>query len=466
MRALTHSITIFCLLGGYQGAVKAADDPGLLLPHAKPGECYSQVVIPAQYRTESSTVVVRQATERLEIIPAKYNFVEENVLVSEASVKYNVVPATFKTEKEEIEISPARSEWVSGSIHSSVAANPGVLSIAADGGVPVETAKAGQCFVEYYEGPQYEQKLEKVLISEASETIKIVPAKYEWQEQKELVAAATHKMVEIPAVYETTMEKIKVQDARVEWQKGRGAVEKINNSTGDIMCLVEIPAVYKTVEKTTMKSPPTSKLVAEPAKFESVRVRKLVDEARQVRAAIPARYREIGKQVKVSDGRHFWLGDALAKPENGRKTGNKICKKEIPAKTTTVTRTVVATPSLVTPEEIPARYETKKVRKLLSEAKEKRIAIPAVTKDVSTRIKVSSAKLEWRPVLCETNMTDTTIRNLQGALNDAGYDVGEINGVLSDETMSSIRRFQSENGMATGGLTIEVLEKLDVRPGQ
>ena len=69
-------------------------------------------------------------------------------------------------------------------------------------------------------------------------------------------------------------------------------------------------------------------------------------------------------------------------------------------------------------------------------------------------------------MLCETNMTDTTIRNLQGALNDAGYDVGEVNGVLSDETMSSIRRFQSENGMATGGLTIEVLEKLDVRPGQ
>ena len=129
MRSLKRSVTILCIYGACHNIVMAADDPGQILPHAKPGECYAQVVIPAQYRTESSTVVVRAATERLEITPAKYDWAEENVLVSEAGVEYNVVPASFKTEKEEIELSPARSEWVSGSIYSSVAANPGVLSI-------------------------------------------------------------------------------------------------------------------------------------------------------------------------------------------------------------------------------------------------------------------------------------------------------------------------------------------------
>ena len=466
MRSLKRSVTILCIYGACHNIVMAADDPGQILPHAKPGECYAQVVIPAQYRTESSTVVVRAATERLEITPAKYDWAEENVLVSEAGVEYNVVPASFKTEKEEIELSPARSEWVSGSIYSSVAANPGVLSIAEAGGVPMNTAEAGQCFVEYYEGPQYEEVTEKVLISEASETIKIIPAKYEWQDQKEQVAAASHKMVEVPAVYETAMERIKVEDARVEWRTGRGAIEKIDNATGDIMCLVEIPAVYKMVEKTVMKSPPTSKLVAEAAEFETIRVRKLVTEARQVRAEIPARYRVISKQVRKTDGRHFWIKDGLAASEHARKTGNKICRKEIPAKTTTVTRQVVSTPASVAQVEIPARYQTKKVRRLLSEAVEKRIAIPAVTKEVTTRTKVSSARLEWRPVLCETNMTDATIRNLQGALNDAGYDVGNVDGVLSESTMTSIRRYQSANGMASGGLTIEVLEKLGISLGQ
>jgi len=43
----------------------AMDDMTNVLPHAKPGECYAKVVIPAQYRTESSTVVVKDASEQV-----------------------------------------------------------------------------------------------------------------------------------------------------------------------------------------------------------------------------------------------------------------------------------------------------------------------------------------------------------------------------------------------------------------
>jgi len=465
MKALKYSVAVLSILGGYQGVAHSEDDMSQLLPNAKAGECYAQVVIPAKYRTDSSNVVIRAASEKLNIIPAKYDWVDEKVLVSEASVKYKVVPATFKSEKEEIELSPAKSIWVTGSEYSSVEANPDVLSIAAAAGVSMANAQAGQCFVELYEEPEYKQVSEKILISEASESIKVVPAKYEWVEQKEMVASATQKMVEVPAVFQTVKERIKVEDARVEWRKGRGAIEKIDNGTGDVMCLVEIPAVYKTVEKTVMKSPPRSRLIAEPVKYETVRVRKLVDKARETRVEIPARYRDVSRKVKISDGRHFWVKDGLALSNNGRKTGNKICKKEIPAETMIINRSIVATPASVTPLEVPARYQTKKVRRLVSKAQESRTVIPAVTREVTTRVKVSDSRMEWRSVLCETNMTSATIKKLQRALNKEGYEVGEVNGVLSESTLSSVRKFQGANGMGTGGLTIEVLRKLGIDPG-
>ncbi len=457
------SLAALFYLASTHGPVYALDDMRQILPHAKAGECYARVLIPARYRTESSTVTVREATEKLEVIPAKYEWVEKQVQVSEADIKYDVVPATFRTVKEELELSPARSMWVTGSMYSSVSVNPEMLSLAKRSGVPIESASAGQCFTEYFEAPKFESVKEKILISEASETIQLVPATYEWIEEKQLVAAASQKMIEVPAVFETVTERVKVEDARVEWKKGRGVLEKIDDATGDIMCLVEVPAVYKTVEKTVMKSAPRAELVAEPERFEPVRVRKMVTEAQQVRTSVPARYREIDKQIMVSEGRHFWHEQNA--DTTARKTGNTICKKEIPAKTITINRAVLATPATVTQTEIPARFQSKKVRQLATKATEKRTVIPAVTRDITTRVKITDSKMEWRPVMCETNTTSTTVRRVQEALNKAGYDAGEVNGEVSSQTMSAVRRFQSAHSMATGGLTIELLNKLGVSPG-
>jgi len=292
--------------GSAWGLAHAEDNMMSFIPHAKPGECYARVMIPPEFRTESSTVVIKEATESLRIVPAKYEWTEEQVVVSEATTDLQVVPATYGTETDTVEITPASSHWVTGSKYSTIEASPGLLALAAAGGADLNSAAGGQCFQEYYEAPTFNEVTERVLVSEASETIKVIPARYEWVEKQEIVAAATKKMVEIPAVFDTVTERIKVEDAKVVWKKGRGAIEKIDNSTGDIMCLVEVPAVYKTVEKTVMKSAPSSRMIAEPVQYDTVRVRKLIEPAREVRTEVPGRYREITKLVKTADARHLW----------------------------------------------------------------------------------------------------------------------------------------------------------------
>ena len=336
----------------------AQDNFGDVLPNAKPGECYAQVLIPAKYRTESSTLVVKEASERVKIIPAKYETVEERVLVSEAGSDLKVIPATFGTATERYEISPASSRWVMGSASSNIGADSQLVSLARAAGAGVDGARAGQCFSEHFEAPTYKTVTERVLVSEASEQIKLTPAKYEWAEQRVMVAPASRKLVEIPAVYETASERVMVEDAKTVWKPGRGAVEKIDNGTGEVMCLVEVPAVYKTVTKRVLKTPASTRMVEEPARYETIRVRKLVADAQETRVASPAKYDNVTKRVMETGGAHTWV--AKGARNAGTPTGNVICLQEAPAKYGTISRKVVKTPASVRRVEIPAKYETKR----------------------------------------------------------------------------------------------------------
>lgn len=62
-------------------------------------------------------------------------------------------------------------------------------------------------------------------------------------------------METVPAVYKTTTEEVLESPAQTVWKKGRGPIEKLDNATGEIMCLVEIPAKYRTIQKVVLENP-------------------------------------------------------------------------------------------------------------------------------------------------------------------------------------------------------------------
>ena len=446
---------------GLTAPLLAVDDQTNTLPNAKPGECFAKVMVPAQYRDETTTVIVKEAAEKVEVVPAKYNIVEERVMVADASTKLVPVPAVWGSEKQVVEISPATTAWVTASLKSNVAVNPTVLRAAADGGVNPTTAKSGVCYHEHYQAPKFENKAERVLTAQASEKVTVVPAKYNMVEERVLVKPASKKLVEVPAVYETVEERVLVEPAKSEWKKGRGLVEKLDGSTGEIMCLVEVPAKYKVVKKRVVKSPASSKMVEIPAEYQTVKVRKLTADSKEVRTSIPAKYEEVNRKVKISEAKYIW--HPVATPgEFGPKTGNVICKKDIPAKSKTVVRKVVKTPATFTKVSVPAKFEVKKVRKLVSDSKEIRTKIPEETNTVTKRVQVANARLEWRSVLCETNMSKDIIAQVQQSLQSAGFDAGGADGVIGRQTLLAVDAYQRRKGLATGGLTMDTLKSLGV----
>lgn len=213
-------------------------------------------------------------------------------------------------------------------------------------------AKPGECYARVLIPARYETKTEDVLAKEESSRLEILPAKfawgtekvlvkevstkvievpatYKWEIEKILVKPTSSKLVKVPAKYKWTEEKLLVKPAHTVWKKGSGLIEKLDNSTGELMCLVEVPAEYKTVKTKVLVSAETTQTVEIPAEYETVKVKKVAsaattrtieipaeyktvkvrketNPASTKKTVIPAEYQKVTKRIKVSEERMEW----------------------------------------------------------------------------------------------------------------------------------------------------------------
>lgn len=213
-------------------------------------------------------------------------------------------------------------------------------------------ARPGECYTRVFQPATYKTTSEKKLISEAGERIEVIPAKYGKVKKRVLVQEASTKLVTVPATYRTVTEQVEVRPARTitetvppvyetvtervldkaahtTWKKGTGPIQRIDESTGEIMCLVEVPATYKTITKRVLKTPATTrtrelpaeyrtvtkrvvdqeattKTIEIPAKYSTVTVTEEVTPAQERRIAIPAKYTTVTKRELVKDGHMAW----------------------------------------------------------------------------------------------------------------------------------------------------------------
>ncbi len=173
---------------------------------------------------------------------------------------------------------------------------------------------------------EYETVTERVLIKEASTRLEVIPARYETVEERILVQPESTRIEQVPATYRNESEQLLVTPARTEWKRGPAASFTGNGSvldsrttdTGEIMCLVEVPAVYKTVTRRVVDTPATTREVIIPAVYKTVTKDVLAQPASTREVVIPAEYGSI-ETTKV------------VRPASERRI-------EIPAEYTTVTK--------------------------------------------------------------------------------------------------------------------------------
>ncbi len=308
------------------------------------------------------------------------------------------LPAELPTPSQAAVQLPQIAAAKTGSSTSHTAQSPSNL------GLTPPNAKPGECYTRAWNPPKYKTVTNRQLVEEAGQKIQIIPASFKTVSKRVLSSEASEKLVVIPATYKTVTERVLVKPAttRIEtqpavyetvsnrvlekaahsvWKKGTGPIQKIDEQSGDIMCLVEIPASYKTVQKRVLKTPARSNTIQ-----------------------VPAEYRTVEKRV-------------------------------------------VATAASTRRVAVPATYKTIKIAEESSPARERRIEIPARYKTVTSQKLVSEGSMEWREILCDTNMTNGRIMKIQKALKSAGHNPGPIDGNIGSETMSAVNAFQRSKGL-------------------
>ena len=150
---------------------------------------------------------------------------------------------------------------------------------------------------------QFGDVTEEVVVREATTELLTVPATYTTIQEEVVVRPAARRLIPVEPIYDTVIEEIVVVPERTVWKPGTGPIQKIDEATGEILCLVTEPAVTKQVERRVMVQPASTREEIIPAVTEIVE-REVIDQpARVEERIIPAETRTVTRRVEVVPAR-------------------------------------------------------------------------------------------------------------------------------------------------------------------
>lgn len=219
-------------------------------------------------------------------------------------------------------------------------------------------AQPGQCFARVRTPPIFESYQEQIVVSAGRVETHYEPARYEWAERRVLVSPgrtlrrtvpatwrsvtetvvvspATTRVERIPPVFDTVSEQQLVRPAHTEWRRTYVGPDGVLppgaqvEPTGEVVCLVEVPARYATVERKVLREPGrtvetpipavtqtvTRRVIDQPAHevlertppvYGVERFRRLISPAHTETVHIPAVFATHTKQREVSPGGLEW----------------------------------------------------------------------------------------------------------------------------------------------------------------
>ncbi|MEO6037079.1 MAG: peptidoglycan-binding domain-containing protein, partial [Saprospiraceae bacterium] len=197
-------------------------------------------------------------------------------------------------------------------------------------------------------------------------------------------------------------------------------------------------------------------------------VRKVKAPARVQEEEIPAEYKTITKRVlktPASIKEEVVTTQELDAKNTILKTPASMREENIPAEYTDLKVQVLKTPAGFRQEIVPAEYKTVTSRMVKTPAKTRTETIPAEYTTV-TKYKLIKAGgfTEWREVLCnEKVQMGYTIRQIQQALKDRGYDPGTLDNAMGAKTKIALQKFQHDKGLPEGSLDLETLKALGIK---
>lgn len=426
-------------------------------------QCYARVSVPAEYRTEKVKTELLSEVTRYKITPPVFKNGVETVTVSPKVKKISAVQPVLEETTQKFEVMASSKQWVRGSLKGKQPLSKGELIDMKNLGVDTENAAAGTCFYEHFVEATLEDTPTKILVSEATEKLSVVDEVTKDDVFTVITSPAYKRVVEVPPTLKKGEEQVLSAAATKRWETQCGAIQQVDHMTGETLCLVDVAAQYESVATESVDIPALLTNVNNKAETKDVKIQTLVAAAQEKREVIPATYDSLDSQRVSKPARYTWLAKTDKVGFGAKPTGRAACFVETPAKVVEYKRQVVKTVGRFDTKTVPAKTTTVKTRALVSAAVSTEYSEPAKFQTIERKIQINESKIEWKPVLCQVNFSEDIIVQLQKALSTQGYEPGPIDGILGRGTTNAIRKYQSDNKMADGGLTIETLEKLGVK---
>ena len=272
-----------------------------------------------------------------------------------------------------------------------------------------------------------------------------------------------------PDIYETVTREVLVKQATT----------KLNT----------IPAAYETRTETVLVKEAAKQYTVIPAQYTTVTEQVMIAPERKVLKMIPAKYGKESKEVMISPARGAWVKKKKdpncfsEKPEDCY----IACYEEVPAQYRTETYQIVLQPARTVEEIVPAKFTTVKKRVVSKEATVQESMTEPKYKTITTKVLISPERVEesnipakystvtekvlvreggytvWTEILCASQTSSSTIRRVQRALSESGYNPGPADGILGLQTQTALKQFQTDKSLPIGNLNLETLTALGVK---
>jgi hypothetical protein len=246
-----------------------------------------------------------------------------------------------------------------------------------------------------------EQSARHILVYPARTERKTVPAQYRTEVHTYQVPGPRH-WVETPAQYDTVTERVLVSPGRWVWERHYGPMSTAPTQPGQTM-----------VE-------PTGEIMC--------------------KVWCPARYEDVQRQVLVTPAKRYAVQTSATRQS---------------------VRRILVHPAEVLERTVPAVYRDETVSHVVRRERVEVTHIPPVYGAVQSHRVVPGGE-GWSPVVCGGPLSGPAMQRMQAALAQRGYDPGPADGQARPQTYDALRRFQMDNHMAAGQITVESARALGV----
>jgi hypothetical protein len=246
-----------------------------------------------------------------------------------------------------------------------------------------------------------EQSVRHILVSPARVERKVVPAEYRTEVHTFQVPGPRH-WVQTEAQYATTTERVLVSPGRWVWERHYGPMSSAPAQPGQT--IVE----------------PTGEIMC--------------------KVWCPARYEDVQRQVVVTPARRYAVQTSITRQS---------------------VRRVLVHPAETLERTVPAVYRDETVSRVVRRERVEVTHIAPVYGTVQSHRIVGGGE-GWSPVVCGGPLSAAAMQRMQAALAQRGYDPGPADGQARPQTYEALRRFQMDNRMAAGQITVESARALGV----